>query len=137
MSQAQGIKPVGYFDCPGGGQVVVSGTTAYIAHMKAPHGTTIVDVSDPAEPRRLAEIEVPADAHSHKVRAVDGVMLVNREAPPRTTPGPGFRGGLGIWDVSRPDQPREIAFWDCKGVHRFTFDGRYAYFSPEPEGYVG
>ena len=39
MAQARGIKPVGYFDCPGGGQVVVSGRTAYIAHMKAPHGT--------------------------------------------------------------------------------------------------
>ena len=51
MSQAQGIRQVGYFDCPGGGQVVVSGTVAFIAHMKAPHGTSIVDVSDPAKPR--------------------------------------------------------------------------------------
>ena len=52
-----GIRQVGYFDCAGGGQVVVSGTTAYVAHMKAPHGTTIVDVSDPAHPRTLAEID--------------------------------------------------------------------------------
>jgi hypothetical protein len=134
---ARGIKPVGYLDCPGGGQIVVSGTVAYVAHMSAPHGTTIVDVSDPAHPRRLAELTVPPDAHSHKVRVADGVMLVNREAPPRTTPGPGFRGGLGIYDVSRPGQPREITFWDCGGVHRFTFDGRYAYLSPQLDGYRG
>ena len=137
MAQARGIRPVGYFDCPGGGQVVVSGTTAYIAHMKAPHGTTIVDVADPANPRKLAELTIPPDIHSHKVRVMNDVMLVNREAAPRTTRGAGFRGGLGIFDVSRPEKPREIAFWECKGVHRFTFDGRYAYLSPELEGYRG
>ena len=137
MAQARGIKPVGYFDCPGGGQVVVSGRTAYIAHMKAPHGTTIVDVSDPANPRKLAEITISAEIHSHKVRVMNDVMLVNREAAPRTAPAGGVRGGLGIFDVSRPDKPREIAFWECKGVHRFTFDGRYAYLSPDLDGYRG
>ena len=32
-----------------------------------------------------------------------------------------------------------MTFWRCagKGVHRFTFDGRYAYISPEMDGYVG
>jgi len=29
MSQAKGIRQVGFFDCPGGGQVVVEGNTAY------------------------------------------------------------------------------------------------------------
>jgi hypothetical protein len=131
------LRSIGYFDCPGGGQVVVSGTTAYIAHMKAPHGTTIVDVSDPARPRKLAELTIPADVHSHKVRVMDGVMLVNRETPPRTPLAAGARAGLGIYDVSHPERPREIAFWECKGVHRFTFDGRHAYLSPELDGYRG
>jgi hypothetical protein len=137
MGQARGIRQVGYFDCAGGGQVVVSGTTAYIAHMKPPHGTTIVDVSDPAKPRRLAEITLPEGIHSHKVRVVDGVMLVNREGLRGAARGPGFRGGLGVFDVTQPDKPREIAFYECHGVHRFTFDGRYAYFSPDLEGYRG
>ena len=30
----QGLKQVAWLDCPGGGQVSVDGTTAYIAHMK-------------------------------------------------------------------------------------------------------
>src|SRR6185295_16040976 len=97
-----GIRQVGYFDCPGGGQVVVSGTTAYIAHMKAPHGTTIVDVSDPARPRQLAQLTIPPEVHSHKVRVVNGVMLVNREAAPRTQLPAGARAGLGIYDVTSP-----------------------------------
>src|SRR5262249_20165202 len=138
-NNGQGIKQVGYFDCAGGGQVVVGGDVAFVAHMHSPEGTAIVDVSDPANPRRLASIEVPKGMHSHKVRAANGIMLVNREAQPSDRPAPGFQGGLGIFDVSNPQKPREITFWKCggAGVHRFTFDGRFAYLSPEVDGYVG
>ena len=52
MSTAKGLKVVGYFDCPGGGQVVVRDGVAYIGHVKPPNGTTLVDVSDPANPRQ-------------------------------------------------------------------------------------
>ena len=137
MSQASGIRPVGYLDCAGGGQVVVRDGVAYVAHMQPPHGTSIVDVSDPARPRLLAEVRVPPGSHSHKVQVHDGLMLVNREAYP---PGPvasGFDGGLRIYDVSRPSAPREIGSYACRGLHRFTFDGRHAYLSPDLEGYLG
>jgi hypothetical protein len=136
---ARGLRQVAYFDCPGGGQVVVDGHLACIAHMKAPDGTTLVDVSDPAAPRRLATLEVPPGTHSHKVRAAGGLMLVNREAHPADQPRSGVAGGLIVYDVSSPARPREIAFWRSggTGVHRFTFDGRYAYISPEMDGYVG
>jgi hypothetical protein len=135
---AQGVRQVAWFDCPGGGQVVVDGRVAYIAHMKSPHGTTLVDVSDPKSPRQLAHVEVPAGTHSHKVRAARGLMLVNREGH-GAAPVPEGAGGLGIYDVSAPSRPREITFWRSGGlgVHRFTFDGRYAYISPEMDGYVG
>jgi hypothetical protein len=118
---------------------VVDGHLACIAHMKAPDGTTLVDVSDPAAPRRLATLEVPPGTHSHKVRAAGGLMLVNREAHPADQPRSGVAGGLIVYDVSSPARPREIAFWRSggTGVHRFTFDGRYAYISPEMDGYVG
>ena len=51
-----------------------------------------------------------------------------------------FRGGLGIYDVSTPAKPSEITNWNddtASGVHRFDFDGRYAYISPTLDGYVG
>jgi hypothetical protein len=135
----QGLRQVAWLDCSGGGQVSVDGTIAYIAHMKAPHGTSIVDVSDPARPRTLATLEVPPQTHSHKGRAANGLMVVNREAQPAHQPPAGVGGGLVIYDVSDPSRPREITFWKCggAGVHRFTFDGRYAYISPEMDGYVG
>src|SRR6266540_160577 len=116
MSGGLGIREVGYVDCAGGGQVVVDGDVAFIAHMRAPDGTTIVDVSDPSKPLRLAPVEVPKGTHSHKVRVANGLMLVNREAQPADRPAPGFEGGLGIFDVSDPRRPREIAFWRCGGA---------------------
>ena len=135
MASAKGVREVAHFDCAGGGQIVVEAGIAYIGHMASPHGTTIVDVSDPQKPRKLAEITIPAGIHSHKVRAVDGVMLVNREPLHGKTRGPEARTGLGIYDVSDPAKPREITLWECGGVHRFTFDGRYAYLSPVIDGY--
>jgi hypothetical protein len=136
-ASARGLRQIAYVDCPGGGQVVVDGTLACIAHMKHPHGTTLVDVRDPASPRTLATLDVPPGTHSHKVRAANGLMLVNREGHGgEATKG---AGGLLVFDVSRPSAPRQLAFWRCGGlgVHRFTFDGRYAYISPEMDGYRG
>ena len=91
--------------------MVVDGTTAYVGHTVRPEATTMIDVSDPARPRQIAEIKC-----NHQ----------------------GFRGGQNITDVTDPANPKHIYFWECdgSGVHRFTFDGRYAYISPEIEGYV-
>ena len=137
MQSALNTKHLAHIDCPGGGQVWVDGTTLYIGHMRAPGGTTIVDVSDPRNPRTLAVIEVPPGWHSHKVRAQNGVMIVNHERQGQG--GAEFGGGLGIYDVSRPAEPRLITKWRTggKGVHRYDFDGRYAYISPTADGYIG
>ena len=74
------IRRIGHIDIPGGGQVVVQGGYAYVGHMKPPHGTTILDVSDPAHPRIAAQIML-ADGHSHthKVRVVGDLMITNVE----------------------------------------------------------
>jgi len=149
MSQAKGIRQVGFFDCPGGGQVVVEGNTAFIGHMRNPHGTSSVDVADPKNPKLLAKIAMPPGTHSHKARVGNGIMLTNREvlgtkaARGEVAPGD-FRGGLGVYDIENPAKPKLIMNWEVSGdaargtgVHRFDFDGRYAYISPTCEGYVG
>jgi hypothetical protein len=129
---------IAHFDCPGGGQVWVDGATLYIGHMQAPSGTTIVDVSDPRHPCRLASIDLPEGWHSHKVRVCNGLMIVNHEKLGSSGPAE-FGGGIGIYDVSRPSDPKLITKWRTagRGVHRYDFDGRYAYLSPTAEGYVG
>lgn len=135
--EAKNCRPVGHLDIPGGGQIVVQGGRAFIGHMKAPLGTSIVDVSDPSRPRLLSTTEIPEGTHNHKVQARGDIMMVNVE---RLGEGlPSFQGGLRIYDVSRAGGPQEIAFFRTggRGVHRFTTDDRYAYISTEVEGYVG
>ena len=136
MTAANGVKVVGYFDCPGGGQIVVRDNVAYIGHIAPPHGTTIVDVSDPAAPRQLAEISIPQGMHSHKVRVENGIMVVNRESYPPGPRPPDFPGGIDIYDVSHPSSPRKITTWSARGMHRFTFDGRYLYVRVKQRGVV-
>ncbi len=77
---SRNLRRIGHLDIPGGGQIVVDGDTAYIGHMKPPHGTSIVDVSDPAKPRVVASIEPPSPhSHTHKVRVVGDLMFTNVE----------------------------------------------------------
>ena len=138
MASAEGLKEVGYFDCAGGGQIRVDGTTAYIGHMANPFGTSIVDVADPMNPKLLSHIEMPEGMHSHKVHAQGDLMVRNHELI-----GPGkpddFHTGVGVYDVSDKTNPKLLSTWDTvgRGVHRFDFDGRYMYFSSTVEGYRG
>jgi hypothetical protein len=145
------FQPLSWLDCAGGGQVVVERGTAYVGNMRNPHGTQIIDVSDPKNPRLISEIAMPAGTHSHKVRVADGLMITNREILSSHNargelPPEGFRGGLAIYDVSKPSRPKLISNWNtsdvpepgyARGVHRFDFDGRYAYISPTCDGYIG
>jgi len=78
------MKRLGHLDLPGAGQVVVQGHHAFLGHMDPPHGTTILDVSEPARPRVVAQIKLEhAHEHSHKVRVVGDVMYTNLERPSR------------------------------------------------------
>jgi len=78
------MKRLGHLDLPGAGQVVVQGHYAFLGHMDPPHGTTILDVADPARPRIVAQIKLDHEhEHSHKVRVVGNIMYTNLERPSR------------------------------------------------------
>ena len=139
MPHSSNTTLLSHIDCPGGGQVWVEGTTLYVGHMRSPSGTSIYDVVDPKRPRLLSRIDLPDGWHSHKVRVANDIMVVNHEKLGQSGPAD-FGGGLGIYDVSRPREPRLISKWRTsggRGVHRYDFDGRYAYISPTAAGYVG
>ncbi len=139
MSRAWNTRRLSHIDCQGGGQVWFDKNILYVGHMRPPDGTSIYDVSDPLNPRLLAKLDVPMGWHSHKVRVQDGIMLVNFEKFREGAPE--FGGGIGVFDITRPSKPRLISKWqsggDGGGVHRYDFDGRYAYLSPTAEGFVG
>jgi hypothetical protein len=80
MPLARNLRRIARLDIPGGGQVVVENGYAYVGHMKPPHGTSIIDVRDPARPRIVSSIEPPDDrSHTHKVRVVGDIMITNVE----------------------------------------------------------
>lgn len=81
---AKGMRRIAWFDCPGGGQVTVENGWAYLGHMKPPHGTSIVDVRDPRNPKLVASIDPTSNqSHTHKVRVTGDVMVTNVEQDER------------------------------------------------------
>jgi hypothetical protein len=92
----------------------------------APEGFTVHDVRDPREPRKVFEFNAPPGVHCHKLRRVgDHILYVNSERLPGEL-GRGGRAGLYIFDISKPDAPREVGFYDTpgSGPHRFGVDNK-------------
>ena len=82
---ARNVRRLGHLDLPGAGQVTVSGGYAYVGHIpnKQNLGTSMVDVSDPSNPRLVATVTLDdATSHSHKVRVIGDLMIVNHERNP-------------------------------------------------------
>jgi hypothetical protein len=138
---SKGIRHLCRTDIPGGGQIVVQGRFAYVGHQHGPDGTTILDISDPRQPKVVSKLMTSHPwSHSHKVRVVGDLMVVNSEIEP----GKGDRlsypdGGFRIYDIATPANPKLITFvkTHARGVHRFDLDQNYAYISTEMEGFVG
>ncbi|MGD9294089.1 MAG: hypothetical protein PVI41_04325 [Roseobacter sp.] len=76
---SRNVRHLGRLEIPGGGQVVVQGEYAYVGHMKPPHGTSIIDISDPAHLKVVAHVDPPEWSHTHKVRVVGDIMITNVE----------------------------------------------------------
>lgn len=113
---------------------------AYIGHMgESRVGTSIVDVSDPASPRLLHQIETPLGTHSHKVQVTGDVLVVNYERSSFEKDAPSWQAGLKTFDISDPARPRELGFLPMsgKGVHRMTYwEPPYAFMSGSEDGYT-
>src|ERR1044072_2069293 len=105
VGASKNIKQLGRMDLPGGGSIVVEDGYAYVGHMDPPHGTSIIDVKDPRNPKVIAHLEIPEGLHSHKVRVSGDIMLINYE---RYKGGHQLQSGLKVFDISDRTKPREI-----------------------------
>jgi hypothetical protein len=135
------IRHLCRMELAGGGQIVIGGNYAYVGHQHKPQGTTILDISDPRKPKILSTL-TPGHpwSHSHKVRCVGELMVVNSEferGEGRVSEYPD--GGFRIYNVKDKTNPKLVSFVKThgKGVHRFDLDENYAYISTEMEGFVG
>lgn len=155
-AESENVMLTGRLDIEGGGMVHVHDGIAYIGHMEPPYATSIVDVSEPTEPRILSRIKSRPGTHSHKARVCGNTMIINVEQYADSKFGyiassifsKPAEVGLAVFDISDPANPKEIAFMEVggvnlnnapAGVHRFEFDceRQLAYISATQEGYRG
>ena len=118
------------------------------------NGIAILDVTDPANPRKIQWMESfwPDDTiHDGmcipKIQIADGLMILAHSGTmdvlhgtPKGNPLP-FWGGISIWDVKTdPENPRMLSKFACgggPGAHRFYYGGgRYLYVTGSCEGYA-
>ncbi|HET9404011.1 MAG TPA: hypothetical protein VFO57_05485 [Burkholderiales bacterium] len=81
-SLTRNVTRVARLELPGAGQVYVEGKYAYVGHItnKDGLGTSILDVSDPKNPKLLSQLPVgDRNSHSHKARVIGDIMIVNME----------------------------------------------------------
>jgi hypothetical protein len=113
---ARKVRRVGHLDLAGAGQVCVSGSHAYVGHIPSASqlGTSVIDISDPRQPRVVATITLDdPESHSHKARVVGDIMIVNHERNMskigrRAEQLPAARRALAD-ELKREPTPQEIA----------------------------
>src|SRR5215207_5151066 len=95
----------------------------WMAHESAPKNFTAVDVSDPREPKLIVQTDLPQPyMRSNSLAVVGNVMAVSYQ-----TKSPGLQpGGFELFDISRPEEPKPISFFDAsgpysRGVHQLWF----------------
>jgi hypothetical protein len=80
-------------------------------------GLALYDVTDPASPRRLAEVPTGVPSGVHELGVVqrpDGRVLALEAVPGSFQQSNGRRGDLRILDITDPRRPREVADWDVR-----------------------
>lgn len=105
----------------------------YIAHEHHPACFSIFDVTEPAAPKLLWQLPLPHKNVRGNSLAMRGDILIQAYQVNKAGLKP---AGFQVYDVSKPAEPREIAFFDLsggpasQGVHYVSFmDGRYAHIT--------
>ncbi|MFK8250853.1 LVIVD repeat-containing protein [Ancylobacter terrae] len=104
----------------------------WLAHETAPKNFTGVDVSDPRAPKVVVQTELPQPyMRSNSLEVVGDIMAVAYQCKQQGQQP----AGMELFDISVPENPRSIAFFDCsgpysRGVHQLWFcDGEYIHLS--------
>jgi hypothetical protein len=104
----------------------------WLAHEFAPKNFTGVDVTDPRDPKIVVQTELPEPyMRSNSLELSGDIMAVAYQCKePGQTPA-----GLELFDISNPEEPKSISFFDCsgpysRGVHQLWFcDGEYVHMA--------
>ena len=146
--RAENVEVVGYVDAAGSSPFKMSllqdGDTWYMYASNLFHrGWSILDVTDPADPRVLKFVEGPENTGTWQVDIADGLMITALDALSATWGGdpdaPHAPEAVLIWSIEDPLNPLQIgSFTTGGGTHRNGyFGGRYMHLAANHPDYRG
>jgi len=107
------------------------------------YGWSIVDVTDPKDPKFVKFIPGPENTWTIQMTLHDNIMVT---ALQKSSPAWGADAnrpsaeGILIWDIGDPVNPKQVSEWKTggTGTHRNSYPGgKYAYLSAGTPGYDG
>jgi hypothetical protein len=100
----------------------------WLAHECAPKNFTAVDVTDIKNPKVICQTDLPhQNVRSNSLEVCGDIMAVAHQVNKHGLEP----AGVAMWDISTPEEPKQIGFFDCsgpgsKGVHQVWYvDGEY------------
>ncbi|MFO0520152.1 MAG: LVIVD repeat-containing protein [bacterium] len=110
----------------------------WVAHESAPTNFTGIDVTDPRKPKVVIQTQLPhSRVRSNSLDVVGDVMCVAYQTRDLGAKPAGFE----LFDISKPEEPKSISFFDCsgphsRGVHMVWFvDGKTVHISSGAEDF--
>ena len=147
--EASNMKPIGYSGLDGLGGAfkmtirhVNNHWYLYMGHLWS-RGWTILDVTDPANPKVAKFIPGPDNTWTIQMEMHDNIMITALQsfsASWGADPDKPFDEGVLIWDISDPVNPKQLSHWKTgsTGVHRVGYPGgKYASLPANIAGYKG
>jgi len=86
----------------------------WLAHENAPKNFTAVEVSDPRSPKLVVQTDLPHARMRSNSLEVSGDLMAVAYQVTKFGLGP---AGFELYDISTPERPRSIAFFDASGPH--------------------
>jgi hypothetical protein len=147
--KASSMIPIGYSDLDGHGGAfkltirhVGERWYLYMGHLWN-HGWSIVDVTDPKNPKFVKFLPGPENTWTIQMELHDNLMVTALQSEGAIWGGdpkkPNDEGVL-IWDISDPLNPKQLSHWKTgsTGVHRIGYPGgKYANLAANMPGYRG